>query len=122
MDSTTARHVCRLIAGIVVSDENLSPEEDDFVNRMLERFGIPLEERDVIFPIIYSIDAAEAMKELPTEVRQEAFNLLIEAAALDGSIAPEELAYLEAVGDVVGKPREELSEQIAEALAKRKKS
>ena len=42
MDESVRRKVCRLIAGIVVSDEDLSPHEDAFVDRMLERFGIPL--------------------------------------------------------------------------------
>lgn len=119
MDATTARQVCRLIAGIVVADDNLSPEEDQFVDRMLERFGVPLEERDVVFPIIYSVEAAEALKALPDDIRQEAFSLLIEAAALDGQIAPEELGYLEAVREVVGASLEELSERLNEALAKR---
>lgn len=119
MDATTARQVCRLIAGIVVSDDDLSPEEDAFVNRMLERFGIPLEEREVVFPIIYSVDAADAMRALSDEVRQEAFGLLIEAAAMDGTIVPEELSYLEAVCEVVGATREDLSKRIEAALAAR---
>lgn len=121
MDATTARQVCRLIAGIVVSDDDLSPDEDDFVNRLLERFGIPLEERDVIFPIIYSVDAAETLKGLPGAVQTEAFELLVEAASLDGSIAPEELGYLEAVSEVVGVSRDALSDRLAAALAARRK-
>jgi uncharacterized tellurite resistance protein B-like protein len=120
MDGETARQVCRLIAGIVVSDDDLSPEEDAFVDRMLERFGVPLEERDVVFPIIYAVDAAEALKALPAEVRQEAFGLLIEAAALDGKIVDEERGYLEAVCDVVGATREDLTRRLDEALARAK--
>lgn len=119
MDAHTARQVCRLIAGIVVSDEDLSPEEDAFVDRMLERFGIPLEERDVVFPIIYAVDAAAALKALPDEIRLEAFDLLIEAAALDGTIAPEELGYLDAVREVVGATDADLSARLNEALARR---
>ena len=119
MDAHTARQVCRLIAGIVVSDDDLSPEEDAFVNRMLERFGIPLEEREVVFPTIYAVDASSTLKGLPEEIRMEAFDLLIEAAALDGTIAPEELGYLDAVREVVGASEEELSKRLNEALAKR---
>jgi len=119
MDESTRRKVCRLIAGIVVSDEDLSASEDAFVDRMLDRFGIPRAERDVVFPIIDAGDAAAAIAELPEEVRQEAFGLLIEAAAVDGSIAPEELGYLEAVSDAVGASREELGDRLAAALAKK---
>ncbi len=120
MDEEVRRNVCRLIAGIVVSDEDLSPQEDAFVDRMLVRFGIPLEERQVVFPIIDASDAAAAMKELDAPVQQEAFGLLIEAAAADGSIAPEELTYLESVSDVVGISRDDLADRISEALKQAK--
>jgi uncharacterized tellurite resistance protein B-like protein len=120
MDENMRRNVCRLIAGIVVSDEDLSPQEDVFVDRMLERFGIPRAEREVIFPIIDGSEAAAAVLELPSDVRQEAFGLLIEAAAADGSIAPEELGYLETVADAIKISRDELSDRLSEALKKAK--
>jgi uncharacterized tellurite resistance protein B-like protein len=88
---------------------------------MLQRFGIPLAERDVIFPIVDATEAAAAMRALDPAVRQEAFGLLLEAAAADGSIAPEELTYLEAVSDVVGVSREDLSDKLGEALRAAKK-
>jgi uncharacterized tellurite resistance protein B-like protein len=120
MDENMRRNVYRLIAGIVVSDEDLSPQEDAFVDRMLERFGIPRAEREVIFPIIDGSEAAAAVLELPSDVRQEAFGLLIEAAAADGSIAPEELGYLETVADAIKISRDELSDRLSEALKKAK--
>lgn len=120
MDENMRRNVCRLIAGIVVSDEDLSPQEDAFVDRMLERFGIPIADREVIFPIIDGSEAATAVLALPADVRQEAFGLLIEAAATDGSIAPEELGYLEAVADAIQVSRDELSDRLSEALKKAK--
>jgi len=121
MDADVARKVCRLIAGIVVSDEDLSPQEDAFVDRMLLRFGIPVADRDVIFPIIDASEAAETVKMMSAEVRTEALGLLIEAAAADGSIAPEELSYLEAVADAVGVSRDDLSDRLSEALQKLRK-
>lgn len=120
MDDNMRKNVCRLIAGIVVSDEDLSPQEDAFVDRMLERFGIPLSEREVIFPIIDASEAAASVLSLPADVRQEAFGLLIEAAATDGSIAPEELGYLEAVADAIQVSRDELSDRLSEALKQAK--
>jgi uncharacterized tellurite resistance protein B-like protein len=121
MDESVRRKVCRLIAGIVVSDEDLSPHEDAFVDRMLERFGIPLADREVIFPIIDSSEAAAAIQEFDPALRQEAFGLLIEAAAVDGSIASEELGYLEVVADAVGVTRDELSDRLSEALRSSKR-
>jgi uncharacterized tellurite resistance protein B-like protein len=121
MDADVARKVCRLIAGIVVSDEDLSPQEDAFVDKMLLRFGIPVADRDVIFPIIDASEAAETVKSMSAEVRTEALGLLIEAAAADGSIAPEELTYLEAVADAVGVSRDDLSDRLSDALQKLRK-
>jgi uncharacterized tellurite resistance protein B-like protein len=72
----------------------------------------------VIFPIIDATDAASAMRELPEANQHEAFGLLIEAAAVDGSIAPEELGYLEAVAEAIGVTRDALSDRLSEALAK----
>jgi uncharacterized tellurite resistance protein B-like protein len=122
MDQEVARKVCRLIAGIVVSDEDLSPHEDAFLDRMLDRFGIPRSEREVIFPIIDSSEAAAAVRELEPPVRTEAFGLLIDAAAADGSIAPEELGYLEAVADAIGVSRDELSDRLSAALVQAKRA
>lgn len=118
MDDSVARRVCRLIAGIVVSDDDLAPKEEAFVDRMLERFGIPVADREVVFPIIDEGEAVEAIQSLEPAVRDEAFALLIEAAAVDGSIEPEELSYLEAVATVVGVSKDELSDRLEEALKK----
>jgi uncharacterized tellurite resistance protein B-like protein len=120
MDADVARKVCRLIAGIVVSDEDLSPQEDAFVDRMLLRFGIAVADREVIFPIIDASEAAETVGSMSAEVRTEALGLLIEAAAADGSIAPEELGYLEAVADAVGVSRDDLSDRLSAALQKQR--
>jgi uncharacterized tellurite resistance protein B-like protein len=118
MDQEVARRVCRLIAGIVVSDDDLAPKEDAFVDRMLERFGIPVSEREVVFPIIDESEAVEAMKSLDVEVQKEAFQLLVDAAAVDGSIEPEELSYLEAVAAIVEVSKDELAERLEQALKK----
>jgi uncharacterized tellurite resistance protein B-like protein len=118
MDPEVARRICRLIAGIVVSDDDLAPKEDAFVDRMLVRFGIPVDERAVVFPIIDESEAIEAIQSLEPAVREEAFALLIDAAAVDGSIEPEELSYLEAVAGVVGVSKDDLSDRLAEALKK----
>lgn len=118
MNDEQSRQVCQLIAGIVVSDDDLDPKEEAFVDRLLARFDIPDSEREVIFPIIDSDEARDSMKSLPADVQEEAFALLIEAAAADGSIVPEELTYLEAVAEVVGVTKDALSDRLAEALKK----
>jgi uncharacterized tellurite resistance protein B-like protein len=118
MDQNLARRVCQLVAGIVVTDEDLDPEEEAFVGRMLTRFGIDESEREVIFPLVDGDEAADAVRGLPAEVQQEAFSLLVGAAAADGKVVAEEREYLNKVADVLGIGKEELEERLAEHLGK----
>ncbi len=117
MDEAQRRRVCQLIAGIVVSDDDLDPNEDTFVDKMLAKFGIPQEEREVIFPIIDATDAAGAILTLPEDVRTEAFSLLIEAACADGQVVAEEREYLDAVAGALKIEAADVQKKIDEQLA-----
>lgn len=100
MNAESRHNVCRLIAGLVVSDDDFAPEEEAFIERLLQRFGIS--ERETIFPIVAHDEAAAEVKALPADVQQEALALLIEAAVADGKIADEERAYVRVVGEAMG--------------------
>lgn len=100
MNAESRHNVCRLIAGLVVSDDDFAPEEEAFIERLLKRFGIS--ERETIFPIVAHDEAAAEVKALPADVQQEALALLIEAAVADGRIADEERAYVRVVGEAMG--------------------
>lgn len=116
MDDSLRHQVCRLIAGLIVSDDDLDEKEDAFIDRLLTRFSIPLSQRETIFPIVDRSEASDAMKNLPPEAQQEAMTLLIEAAAADGKIAPEERAYLDTVAAVIGLSSDALDARIKAAL------
>src|SRR5439155_13919436 len=89
MDEELRRKICRLVAGIVVTDDDLDPREERFIDRLLEGFGIPVGERDLIFPIVDAEDAAAAMRQLPPDARDEAMRLLLDAACADDQIVDE---------------------------------
>ena len=110
------RKICRLIAGIVVTDDELDAAEDAFIDRMLGAFAIPQSERDTIFPIVDRDEAESAMRELPAEARARAFELLLDAASADGRIADEERAYLHAVARVVGVSEAEVDDRLRARL------
>ena len=116
MEKEQAVRLCRLIAGLVVTDDDLDDKEDAFIERMLASFGIPSSDREEIFPIVDKADAAAALKAMTTEMQQQAVELLIQAAAVDGKIVPEEQAYLEAVADAVGLGHDELGRRVKAAL------
>ncbi|HEX9295791.1 MAG TPA: hypothetical protein VF881_08145 [Polyangiaceae bacterium] len=117
MDKELRRKICRLIAGLVVADDDLKPEEEAFLDRLLATFSIPPSERDSIFPIIDRSEAAQMIRELPKDAQATALSLLIEATAADGIVAPEEQAYLEAVAAEVGVSGAELEKRIALQLS-----
>lgn len=117
MDESTGRKVCGLIVGMVITDGELTGEENAFVGRLMARFGIKHSDDVLIRPVASGAKAAEILKKLPAQVQQEAFELLIQAAAADGKIVAAERTYLDAVAAVVGSSAERLEERLADALA-----
>jgi uncharacterized tellurite resistance protein B-like protein len=120
MDQDQRIRICRLIAGLVVTDDDLDEKEDAFIERLLASFGIPSSDRELIFPIVDSSEAAAALQEMPPAHQSKAVELLIQAAAVDGKIATEERAYLNVVADTVKMSHDELERRLNEALAKAK--
>ena len=113
------RKVAQLVAGIVVTDDVLDPAEERFVDKMLEEFAIPDAERGAIFPILDGEEAAESLARLGPELHEEVMELLVQAAAADGQIVPEEEVYLAAVAKVAGVGDDELRARLDRALAAR---
>jgi uncharacterized tellurite resistance protein B-like protein len=118
MDDDMRRKVCQLIAGIVITDEDLDPREEAFVERMLVKFGLDASERDVIYPLVDGEEAAATMKSLPPDVQSQAFQLLVEAATADGKVVAEEREYLGAVAMALGMAEKEVERRVAEQLAR----
>lgn len=117
MDAELRRTVCRLVAGLVVTDDDLSPEEDAFVDKLIAGFGVS--ERDEIFPIVDRTEAAASVRGLPPKVQEEALALLVQAAVADGKVVDEERSYLHTVGEAMGVTAAAIDERIRTALGGR---
>lgn len=118
MDEALRKKICRLIAGIVVADDDLDDKEEAFLDRMMVKFGIPPAQREELFPIVDKDEAVTEIKSLPGDVQQEAFTRLVEAACADGQVVPEERAYLEAVGAAIGLDGKAVEERVVETLSR----
>jgi uncharacterized tellurite resistance protein B-like protein len=118
VDKELRTKICRLIAGIVVADDNLEPAEEAFLDRMLAKFEIPASERDSIFPIVDRDEAAATIRQLPADVQKTVLSLLIEATAADGAVAPEERSYLDVVAAEMGVTGAEVDRALAALGAK----
>lgn len=113
MDERAKRVVCRMIAGLVASDDDFDDSERLFVDKVLARFGIPESEWDAIFPLVEHDEAEAALRTLDESAQRETFELLLQAAHADGHIAESERAYLELVGRAIGLTEEAIDDRIA---------
>lgn len=118
MDEALRKKICRLIAGIVVADDDLDDKEEAFLDRMMVKFGIPPAQREELFPIVDKDEAVTEIKSLPKDVQEEAFARLVDAACADGQVVPEERAYLDAVGGAIGIDSSKVEERIVDALSR----
>lgn len=116
MDERMSRKLCQVIAGIVVSDDDLDPAEEAFIEHLMKKFGLPLEERDALFPIMDGEEAAKELVGLPRDAQMEAFGLLVQAAAADKKYAAEEREFLEKVAKVLSVEKDELERMVAAAI------
>lgn len=112
MDDQTKRVVCRMVAGLVASDEDFSDSERHFLDKVLKQFGIPESEWDAIFPLVEHDEAVDAIQELDPVAQKETFELLLEAALVDSEVTSEERAYLSAVGVAMGMNDGEVTSRI----------
>jgi uncharacterized tellurite resistance protein B-like protein len=115
MDEETSLQICGLIAGVISSDEQMHASEADFLQRVRKSLGLakgaqvePVRDRD---------EAVARLRGFSEEVRAEALDLLIQAAASDGKIAPAERAFLDVVAAELAVDPEELDDRLQAALA-----
>jgi len=105
-----------LLEAVVMADGVVSDEEREFLRRVVERFGIT-EHEVADRPVMSSPGEAMAtLRGLPQDVQTRVMALLVEAAIVDGSVAPEERALLLASAASLGIEACALEERIARRL------
>ena len=105
-----------LLEAVVAADGVVSDEERDFLQRVVDRFGITEHDR-AERPVMSSPGEAMAtLRGLPQDVQTRVMALLVEAAIVDGSVAPEERALLLSAAASLGIEACALEERIARRL------
>ncbi|MBW2453065.1 MAG: hypothetical protein JRI68_01065 [Deltaproteobacteria bacterium] len=115
MDIDDRRNICRLVAGILVSDEQVTEEELSFLERIYLRFGLSPEEMQTVEPIEAGA-ASTALRQLPEEVQAKVVALLVEAAIADGVVDARERAYLLVAAAALGIEGDVMEQRIAQRL------
>lgn len=117
MDYLLRRRICRLVAGLVMADDDVDPREESFLERLLADFGIPEEEHEGLSPIVDPLLAAAEVALLPEAVKDQAMHLLLDAACADGRVMQAEREYLATVARVLGIDRKDTDRMIAVRLS-----
>jgi uncharacterized tellurite resistance protein B-like protein len=110
------RKVVGLIETMICVDGVVTDEERQFLRRVTERFGLYGEQRaDRLVPSDPG-RATRTLRELPDDLKVRVMALLVEAAVVDGKVAPEEHALLLASAASLGIEACALEERIARRL------
>jgi uncharacterized tellurite resistance protein B-like protein len=104
-----------LLEAVVAADGVISDEEREFLRRVVERFGITEHDR-ADHAVSSAGEAMATLRGLPQDVQTRVMALLVEAAVVDGSVAPEERALLLASAASLGIEACALEERIARRL------
>lgn len=115
MDEETSIQICGLIAGVLSADEHMHAHEASFLQRVRKRLGLSAGAK--VVPVVDRGEAIARLRAFPEDVRAETLELLIQAAAADGTIAPEERAFLNVVADELQVDHEELDERLQAQIA-----
>lgn len=110
------RKVAELIETMIAADGIVTEEERQFLRRLLERFGLSYEERADRFVPSDPGRATRTLRELPDDMKLRVMALLVDAAVVDGTVAPEEHALLLASAASLGIEACALEERIARRL------
>jgi len=109
-----------LLEAVVMADGVMSDEEREFLRRVVERFGITEHDRAdrpvMSSPVSSPGEAMATLRGLPQDVQTRVMALLVEAAVVDGNVAPEERALLLASAASLGIEACALEERIARRL------
>jgi uncharacterized tellurite resistance protein B-like protein len=115
MDDSTRVKVCRLVAGILFADREIEEAEAAFLQRMRARFQLP--RGTAIDPVVDHDAAVRELGALAPAQREEALDLLVAAAAADGTVSPAERAWLERAAEALGMEASSLEARIEREIA-----
>src|SRR3954470_25061413 len=118
VDHNLRKEVCRLIAGVLIADYELDPNEDAFLDRLLGELELSQAERHALRPVSGREEAAAIMRDLPADGQKLAFSLLLDAAVADGQVHDDERAYIDTISEELGVSPREVDAKLAERLAR----
>lgn len=115
MDIEERHRIVDLIEAAIVADGVITDEEREFLGRVIERFGLSAADRSHRGATTTGRSTA-TLRTFPADVQLRVLALLVDAAVVDGRVAPEEHALLLASAATLGIEAVALEERIAQRL------
>ncbi len=115
MDAEQREKVIGLIEDVIAADGVVSDEAREFLRRVVERFGMSADEV-ASAPSRDLGSSVATLRALDSDVQMRVMALLVEAAVVDGCVAPEERALLLSSAASLGIDAQALEERIARRL------
>ncbi len=98
------RLFCEIVAVLLISDAQVTDEERQFLDRLMERFSFTPEDRQAVFNSVNIGESVEGrLRQLPKDRRGELLAELEAAAAADGEIGRPEQEILDEVRGVLAR-------------------
>ena len=98
MDLEHKKVYCGLVARLLVADEEVTDAEHDFLERLMDRFGLSEEDKhQVVEQMDTSGELGAEIRKLPEDDRVALLLELRNAAMADDAFGPKELELIEAV-------------------------
>jgi uncharacterized tellurite resistance protein B-like protein len=114
MDNEMRAKVSALLQAIVAADGVIRPEEREFVRRAASRWNLPEPEAPLSLRNLGS--ATEALRTLDPTAQARVLALLVDAAAVDREIHPQEHALLLACAAALGIEATALEERVLQRM------
>jgi hypothetical protein len=116
VDIAERTKVVELIEAVISADGVVTDEERELLRRIVERFGFTESDRADRVLMSDPGRATATLRTLGSDVQTRVMALLVEAAVVDGHVAPEERALLLASAAALGIEAQALEERIARRL------
>jgi uncharacterized tellurite resistance protein B-like protein len=115
MDTEERHKIVQLIQTMISADGEVTQVEREFLQRIVERFGVSEREASPFSENDFG-RSTNTLRTLAPDVRIRVMALLVDAAVIDGVVAPEERALLMASAATLGIEATALEERIAGRL------
>jgi uncharacterized tellurite resistance protein B-like protein len=116
VDAVDRGRVLELVEAMIHADGVVTVEERQFIKRLAERLGLSDEDRGEQSVPSDPGRATRTLRALSPDLQSKVMALLVEAAVVDGKVAPEEHALLLASAATLGIEACALAERIARRL------